>query len=85
MTAKINNNVEKMDGWRSSIEIIIVPLNDRLTTFVGNDTTAERITLTTDVCKISHEVNTVPFKEWMTATFSVKETDNLLEGMEECN
>ena len=82
---KINNNVEKMDGGRSSIKIIIVPLNDRLTTFFGDDTTAEEITLTKDDCKISYEINTVPFKEWMTATFSVRETDNLLQGMEGCN
>ena len=84
---KIYSTVERMNGWKSSIEIIIIPLKERMATaFLGNkDTNAERITLAIDDCKIYREINTVSFIEWMTANFSVRETNNLLQRMDGYN
>ena len=31
------------------------------------------------------KMNTVPFKEWVTAILSVTKTDTLLQGMDGCN
>ena len=38
-----------------------------------------------DGYKIFHEMNTVSFKEWMTATLSVRATGKLLQRMDSCN
>ena len=67
--------------------MIIVPLKEHVATifFENKHPTAERITQTMEDCKISCEINTVFFKEWMTATLSVKETDTLLQRIDDGN
>ena len=72
-----------MDGYKTSIEITIVLLKKRMIT--NKDTTAERLTLTMDDCKIFHKINTESIKEWMTATLSVSENDTLLQRMDSFN
>lgn len=72
-----------MDGCKTYIEITIVPLKKPMIT--NKDTTAEILTLAMDDCKIFHEINTESIKEWMTATFSVSETDALLQRMDSFN
>ena len=74
---------ERMADWKSSIWITIVALK-HVNTFFGNKyTAAERINLTMDDCKILRYINTVFFKEWMTSTLSVRETDNLIQRLDE--
>ena len=85
---KIKSNVERMDDCKSSIEIIIIPLNSKLhenSIFWKLYTTAERITLTMCNCKISREINTLHFKEWKTATCPVKKPGSLIKRMNGCN
>ena len=63
MTANFNvrkmcRTVEVMDGCENSLEIIIVPLNERITeiNFFGNkQTIAEIIAQTLNDCKISRQ------------------------------
>ena len=55
---KIYSAVEGMNGCEYSLEIIIVPLKERITetNFFGNKhTIAERIAQTMDDCKISRQ------------------------------
>ena len=85
---KINSHVERTDDCKSSIETIIIPLNSQLhenDIFWKLCITAERISLTLCNCKDFREINTLPFKEWKTATRPVKKTDSLLKRMDGCN
>ena len=61
--------------------------------FFGNKHTTTEL-LIMDDCKLhygwlqvllSNKINTVHFKEWMTAIRYVTETDTLLQGMYDCN
>lgn len=76
--------VEKMDGCKSCIETIIIPLSLWLQFFLEINITAERITQTIDHCMIACEKNSLSLKIWMTATLSVTETETLLQRMEGC-
>ena len=52
------STVERIDGWEYSLEIIIVPLKERITetnVFGSKYAIAERIAQTMDDCKVSRQ------------------------------
>ena len=75
--------VERMDGSEYSIEIIIISLKQRITG--TNIFLEENIPLLKELLKQRVtvrsivKVNTVSFKEWMTATLSFTKIDTLLQ------
>ena len=74
-----------MDGCEYSVEVIIVPLKERMReTNFFLEINISGIAQTMDDCKISCQNNTVSFKEWMIAILSVTKTDTLLQEMNDC-
>ena len=69
--------LSKKDHNLFSTEIIKAPHKKPMTTVVYLQSTTERITQTMDDRKVSREIFTFSFKEWMTATISVTEADVL--------
>ena len=82
---KIYSNVDRMDGCKSSIELILLLLKERMATIFlkSKHTTAERITQTIDDSNITCENKysiIQRIRGWMTATLPVIETNTPLQS-----
>ena len=78
---KICSTVERIDVYEHSLEIIIVPLKERITEtnlFLGiNILLLKKVLKQWMTARSLVKIITVFFKDWMTATLSVKNTDIL--------
>ena len=80
---KIYSAVERIDGFESSLEIIIVLL--KLTFFGNKHTIAERIAQTMHNYKISHQTKYIILERMITATLSMTKTDIQLQRKDGCS
>ena len=86
---KLYNTFERIDVCQHSLEIIIVPLKERFTEtkfFLEiNILLLKKLLKQWMTARSLVKINTVSFKEWMTVTRSVINTDILLQRNDGCN
>ena len=76
---KMCSTVERMDGCQYSLEIIITPLKERLTetnfNLEINILLLKKLLKQWMTARSPVKINTVSFKEWVSATLSMTKTD----------
>ena len=78
---EIDSTVERMDSCMSPVEIIILALKRTHDNIIRRYQLWKNHSMNGD-WKVSFEINAVSFKERMTGTLSVRETDNLLQRID---
>ena len=74
-----------VEGMMAARKIIIVTLKERINFFEINILLLKELMKQWMTARSPVKINTVTFKEWMTATLSVTKTDILLQRKDSCN